>query len=131
LRDSGIHQKSDERILGDSEFAEEVLARAEEGLHQKYALAAKGIGIEQLMRGVSELTGVPVEAMTGAGKKRKNVKARSLLCYWAVTELGMALTDLARRLGVAVSTVSLAVQRGAQLVDREELNLAAVLNVKN
>jgi REP element-mobilizing transposase RayT len=63
LRDSGIHQKSDERILGDSEFAEEVLAKAEEGLHQKYALAAKGIGIEQLMQGVSKLTGVPVDAL--------------------------------------------------------------------
>ena len=82
------------------------------------------------MQGVSELTGVPGEAMGGAGKKRKNVKARSLLCYWAVTELGMALTDLASRLGVAVSTVSLAVQRGAQLADREKLKMAAVLNVK-
>lgn len=131
LRQAGIHQKSDERILGDSEFAEEVLARADEGLHKKYALIAKGIGIEQLMRGVSELTGVSVEAMAGAGKKRKNVKARSLLCYWAVTELGMALTDLARRLGVAVSTVSLAVQRGAQLVNREKLEMAVVLNMKN
>lgn len=76
------------------------------------------------------MTGVPGEAMGGAGKKRKNVKARSLLCYWAVTELDMALTDLASRLGVAVSTVSLAVQRGAQLADREKLKMAAVLNVK-
>lgn len=130
LREAGVHQKSDERILGDSEFSEEVLARAEEGLHQRYSLAAKGIGIEQLMQAVSELTGVPVEALAGPGKKRENVKARRLLCFWAVTELGMALSDLARRLGVAVSTVSLAVGRGAQLVDREKLNIEVVLNVK-
>ncbi|MGD9332324.1 MAG: transposase, partial [Desulfobacterales bacterium] len=107
LREAGIHQKSDERILGDGEFAEDVLARAEEGLQRKYALAAKGIGIGQLMQGVSELTGVSVAALAGPGKKRANVKARSLLCYWAVTELGMALSDLARMLGIAVSTVSL------------------------
>jgi len=131
LRQAEIHQKSDERILGDSAFAEEVLARAEEGLHKNYALVAKGIGIEQLMQGVSELTGVPVEAMVRSGKKREIVKARSLLCFWAVTELGMALSDLARRLGVAVSTVSLAVDRGAQLVDSEKLKIAAVINMKN
>ena len=85
----------------------------------------------QLMQGVSELTGVPVAALASAGKKRENVKARGLLCYWAVTALGMSLTDLARRLGVAVSTVSLAVQRGAPLEDRENLKMAAVLNMKN
>ncbi len=80
---------------------------------------------------MSELIGVPVAALASAGKKRENVRARSLLCYWAVTALGMSLTDLARRLGVAVSTVSLAVQRGAQLTDHEKLKMAAVLNRKN
>ncbi len=83
------------------------------------------------MQGVSELTGVPVAALASAGKKREDIKARRLLCYWAVTALGMSLTDLARRLGVAVSTVSLAVQRGAQLADRAKLKMTAVLNVKN
>ena len=42
----------------------------------------------------------------------------------------MALTDLARRPGVALATVSLAAQRGSHLVDREKITIAAVLNVK-
>ena len=50
------------------------------------------------MQGVSELTGVAVAALASPGKKREDVKARSLLCYWAVTELGMSLTDPARKL---------------------------------
>ncbi len=54
------------------------------------------------MQGASELTGVPVEALTGAGKKREAVGARSLLCFWAVKELGISLTELAGRLGIAV-----------------------------
>ena len=130
LRQAGIHQKSDERILGDSEFVEEVLAMAAEGL-EKNALVAKGIGIEQLMQGVSELTGVPVAALASAGKKRENVKARSLQCFWAVKALGMSLTDLARRPGVTASTVSVAVQRGAQLADGEKFKMTAIFNVKN
>lgn len=82
------------------------------------------------MQGVSELTGVPVEALTGAGKKRETVSARSLLCFWAVTELGMSLTELAGRLGIGVSTVGGAVQRGAHFAERKELKFTAILNVK-
>jgi REP element-mobilizing transposase RayT len=130
FRNSKIHQKSDERILGDSEFVEGVLARTEEALHRKYALATQGVGIEEVMQGVSELTGVPVEALTGAGKKRETVSARSLLCFWAVTELGMSLTELAGRLGIGVSTVGGAVQRGAHFAERKELKFTAILNVK-
>jgi len=42
----------------------------------------------------------------------------------------MALVDLARRLGSAVSAVCLAGQSGLQLVDREKLTIAADINVK-
>jgi REP element-mobilizing transposase RayT len=130
LRKDAPHQKSDERILGDSEFVEEVLAGAEEALHRKYAVAARGIGIEEVMQGVSELTGVTAEALTGAGKNRDVVRARSLLCFWAVSELGMSLTDLAGRLGIAVSTVSGAVQRGEEFAKREKFRFETILNVK-
>jgi len=32
------------------------------------------------------------------GKQQRRVKTRSLLCFWAVSELGMSLRELARRL---------------------------------
>jgi putative transposase len=130
LRKAGIHQKSDERILGDSDFVENVLAKAQERLEQKYALAAKGIGFEQLTQWVSELTGVAVQAMVGPSKKRQTSKARSLLCFWAGRELGMSLTALADRLGISVPTASVAAQRGEQIVDREQLDISTLLNVK-
>ena len=130
LRKDAARKKSDERILGDSEFVEEVLARAEEALHRKYELASRGVRIEAVMQGVSKLTGVPVEALTGTGKKREAVRARGLVCFWAVSELGISLTELAGRLGIAVSTVSGAVQRGEQYAKREKLRFEAILNVK-
>ncbi len=120
------HQKSDERILGDSEFVEEVLARAEDAIHRKYELALQRVDIEEVMQGVSGLAGVPAEALTGAGKNREAVRSRSLLCFGAVSELGISLTELAGRLGVAVSTVSGAVQPGEQFAKREKLRFEAV-----
>jgi putative transposase len=130
LRKAGIHQKSDERILGDNDFVEDVLAKAQERLEQKYALVAKGIGIEQLTQWVSESTGVPVQAMVGPSKRRQTGKARSLLCFLARRELGMSLTALARRLEISVPTASVAAQRGEQIADREKLEISALLNVK-
>jgi hypothetical protein len=46
------------------------------------------------------------------------VKARSLLCYWAVQEMGLSLTELARLLGMSVAGVGYSVQRG-QNITRE------------
>jgi len=130
LRKAGIHQKSDERILGDSDFVEGVLAKAQERLHQKYALVAQGVGIEQLMQWVSDLTAVPVKSMTGASKRPQTVKARALVCFWAGRELGMSMTDLAHRLGISVPTASVAFQRGERIVDREKLELSTGSNIK-
>jgi DNA-binding Lrp family transcriptional regulator len=62
--------------------------------------------------------------MAGPGKQRKSVKARSILCSLAVNGLGMPLTDLADRLGISLPTVSVAVQRGGEIVDREKLGIA-------
>ena len=39
------------------------------------------------------------------GKQQKRVKARSLFCFWAVHELGISLTELARHLGDSVPGV--------------------------
>ena len=58
------------------------------------------------------------------GKYALNVKARSLLCYWAARELGMTTVDLARRLNLAQPTVSQAVARGQKIV--EDLGLSLI-----
>ena len=73
---------------------------------------------------------VEPQALIGPCKVRIIVKARCLLCYWAVSELGLSMTELAQRLDLAVSTVSAAVQRGRKFVDKEELNLASLLNME-
>jgi hypothetical protein len=46
-------------------------------------------------------------------KEPKRVKARSLLCYWAV--LGINMAELSRRLKLSLSGVSLSVKRGEKI----------------
>jgi chromosomal replication initiation ATPase DnaA len=83
------------------------------------------VGIEQLTQWVSELTGVPVQAMVGPSKRRQTGKARSLLCFFERRELGMTLTALAHKLGISVPTASVAAQRREQIADREKLEISA------
>ena len=59
-------------------------------------------------------------------KGRKiQVAARSLLCYWAVRELGLAATKLAKRLGLTQPAVSYAVIRGEQMAKERKYNLVS------
>ena len=117
LRKVGAYRKGDERILGDGEFVENVLAQAGEDLERKHHLRAKGFDFEKVVNRVAELTGLESAEVLGAGKYQKVIAARSLVCFWAVRELGITQTRLARLLRISQPAVSTAVSRGEQLAN--------------
>jgi REP element-mobilizing transposase RayT len=117
------HFKSDERILGDSDFVEEVLKKAEEKRERKYQLEADGFTVDRVANRVASLLGLKSEDVWKKGKHRQIVKARSLLCYWAVHELGMTGTALARRIGMTQSAISQSVKRGEAFANENGFDL--------
>jgi REP element-mobilizing transposase RayT len=123
LKKGGTKPKGDERILGDGAFVEKVLDENQEALDRKYALVSKGIGLDELARHVAKLYDMSSEDLWRPGKYQKLVRARSLLCYWAVRELGVSMAALARRLKISTAAVSKAVRRGAVMVDENKLKL--------
>lgn len=129
LRRAGVFQKSDERILGDGDFVETVLADAQESLDNRYRLVSEGIGFEQVAAVVAELLSVEPQALIGRSKERVISRGRALLCYWLVNELGMSMTSVADRLKIAAPTVSVAVKRGKKIVRDQKLSLLELLNV--
>ena len=50
-------------------------------------------------------------------------QARSLLCYWAVRELGMAMSELSVKLGLSLAGVSQAVRRGETIAEEAGYSL--------
>ncbi len=52
--------------------------------------------VEKIARPVSELFDLNLNEVWAQGKYRKIVNARSLLCFWAVRELGVSISSLAR-----------------------------------
>jgi hypothetical protein len=116
LRGAKDYRKGDERILGDGDFVEEVLRKSEEKLERTFRLKVQGFDFNKILKRVAELLGISGKDILAGGKKRQIVLARSLLCYWATSELGISQAWLARRLGLSQPAVSLAVERGKNVV---------------
>jgi hypothetical protein len=90
LRRENAVSKGDERILGDGNFVEAVLAHATESLNRKHHLRNINLDLETIIQRIGDLLGITREEVLAAGKNPRTVHARSLLCYFAVEALGIA-----------------------------------------
>lgn len=122
-RRAGLRQKGDERILGDGDFVEAVLDAANEAMERKYRVIARGFDLEKVAERVAEVLGMDYDEVWAPGKYRRTVAARSLLCFWAVRDLGIPMATLARRLSISVPAISKSVVRGEMLVHQQGYNL--------
>jgi REP element-mobilizing transposase RayT len=113
LRRKGqAHVMSDERILGDSDFVDSVLSQAHERYERRYELKRRGYDLDRITKRVAEVCGMQEHELLSKGRQQRKVKARGLLCFWAVRELGISLRELVRRLEMSGPGVGLAVERG-------------------
>jgi len=115
--------KGDEWILSDSDFVTSILTEANEKLDRYYEIKSQGYNIEKVENRVMEIFGVDKDAIYSKGRRKIQVAARSLLCYWAVRELGLTATELAKRLGVTQPAVSYAVSRGERIAREKNYSL--------
>ena len=124
LSQAQVHVKGDERILGDSDFVEEVLAKQQEQLERRYWLQSQGYNLDRVVKRVSEVFNIePIEICKPSNQPLR-VRARSLVCFWAVRELRMSGTKVGKFLKLTQTAVSRAVRRGEKLV--EEMNLTLI-----
>jgi len=117
----GIRVKGDERILGNSEFVEEVLKKANEQLQQRTLLQAKGPNLEKLIKKVAKYYNIDKEDLKTASKARIISLARSVFCYLAVRQLLFSCVEVARALNVSASAVSKSVAKGQALANRTKI----------
>jgi REP element-mobilizing transposase RayT len=123
LRGSTVRIKGDERILGDSDFVEAVLGEANEQLARRYQLQTSGFGLEQVAERVAQVLDIPLEIVWEKNRRPQVAVARSLLCYWASKELGMSMTELAKRLNLTQPAISIAARRGEKFARENQYRL--------
>jgi len=111
------HGMSDERILGDGSFVESLIAhQAAEAFDRRYEWKRRGCNLDGIARRVAEILEINQEDVFAKGNRKVKVKARSMLCYWAVREAGLSIRSLAKRLDMSAPGVGYAVERGAAIV---------------
>ena len=123
LRKKEMRLKGDERILGDTDFVLAVLEESEERLERRYELEAQGVNLDDVARRAAFLFGIEPNEIYTSGKQPILVGARSLFCYWAVRELGISATALAKKLQLSQPAISISVKRGERIARDRKFDL--------
>jgi len=100
-----------------------VLEEQNERLARRFQLQAQGVDFDKALDRVATAFNLkPVQVLSSV-KQPLRVKARSVLCYWAVKELEMSGADVARKLNISNSAVSRSVERGEKIATDMKLKL--------
>ena len=89
-------------------------------MERKSALQAQGIDIDKIANRVADILDMDTREVWASGRYGHIVKARSLLCYWAVRELGISMAFLSKKLNISIAAVSKSVYRGKKIA--KEMN---------
>ena len=100
-----------------------MLKQAGEHFERRYDLKAKGYDFEAVVQRVVKLLGVESNQVLTSSKNKQSVRARSLVCFWAYSELGMNQTELAQKFGITQPAVSSAVRKGEKIVKAKDYEL--------
>lgn len=123
-RGYSIRAKGDERILGDEQFIMNVIRKTEENLEKSYLLKYRGYDLKKVAQRVAKIMEVGEDTFQTKGRNPQLVRARSVFCFWAVRELGMSATSIAKELKLTQPAVSIAVRRGEQIVKERGYELS-------
>jgi hypothetical protein len=115
--------KGDERILGDSDFVMAVLLEANERMDRRYESKSRGVTVESLEQRVLKIYQIGKEELYSKSRQKVRAEARSVLCYWAVRELGLEGTSLAKRLNMSQPGVAYAIKKGEKIVKENDFQI--------
>jgi putative transposase len=109
--------------VGDGDFVESILKAAKEQMERKYDLRARGFNLAEVAVRLAEVLGVAQKKVWAAGRHKEVIQARSLMCYWAIKELGITMISRSRRLDLSITVVSKAVMRSEKLAKSNQYSL--------
>jgi len=111
LRRQGDRELGDERILGSSEFVQEMLNQAQGTV--KYQMTSRNSmkTIEQELKVVCKESNRTVEQLQSGSRRQPLPKLRKKLAYRFVGEYGLSLAETARQLGVSTSAIAKMLKR--------------------
>ena len=93
----------DSRILGDSDFVQEIKADLDDMIKKNLRVSGQRIDLEELCDRVCKKREVLLAELLSGSRRGELVKARRIVSWLAVNELGYSGAEVARHLGVTNS----------------------------
>jgi putative transposase len=115
--------KGDERILGDSDFVTMILAHAKETLDRHTAMKHAGIDLHTAETKVCRLYKIDPADLRSKSRRTPLPEARSLFCFFAVSELRTPATTVARYLQMTQPGVGYAAEKGKRIAKEKGYGL--------
>lgn len=106
LRSRGEKQRSDQRILGDGEFVQNVISGLDDLIKKNLRLSGQRMDLAALADQVCRKYNISLGELCSGSRRQLVVEARSCVSWIAVRELGYSGADVARYLGVTNSCVT-------------------------
>jgi hypothetical protein len=111
LRRSGTQEFADERILGSSEFVEQVIEESEKRLKYQFPDKALLKKSKRLIESECAKEKISLHALKAGSRRRDISKVRLRLALIFVNEYGLSKAEVARLLGVSASAIANAIRR--------------------
>lgn len=111
----------DERILGTADFVESALKKDKLSISKHTLHKRQGWNFDNLRLAVCKRFKIPVEKLATKSRAAGPSEAKSLLCYWAVEELGVSVIEVADQLKMSHQGVSKRVEAGREVSVRRRV----------
>ena len=112
FRKRGEKQMADQRILGDSDFVCGVVSGLDDFIKKNLRLSGQRKDIAALAKEVCKRYDISAGELESGGRRHAVVKAREVVSWIAVRELGYSGADVARYLGVSTSCINRLISSG-------------------
>jgi len=107
----GLKEESDERIPGSGDFVNAILEEAEQKAIRQMKLRRSGLTIDSIIEEECRKEETSTKELMSGSRRRKVTALRAKIAKRGLDELGLALAELARHLGVNTSSIAKAIGR--------------------
>jgi putative transposase len=113
MRSSGDRELSDDRILGSGKFVERIIKEADTRIKYQLSINEKHRNIDELIRQICKNEKVTIEELKAGSRRGVASSVRAHIAIELVRKHGVALAEVARKLGVSTSAISKILKRAS------------------
>ena len=114
MRRSGDRELSDDRILGSGEFVERIIKEADAKIKYQLPVKEQDQKINEFIAKLCKNEKVSIKELKSGSRRKEVSGVRALIAIGLVKKHGVALAEVARRVGVSTAAVSKIIKRAGQ-----------------